>query len=190
MGNTVKDLDCFDFESREAYDRAEKESEKIRLIREKADLTDGKMALRFYNTAVSDKVFDTVAGYCFLMELRQTILDSGVATPDSLAQIPVKETIKTESDTIPQYLYSDKYQKLYEGQKLLNQKFKIALVAMIILLAGFVIINFRFEYSIFTYFTDYKTKMEEEIVDKYEHWESELEEREKKLEQGGRSDAQ
>lgn len=34
---------------------------------------------------------------------------------------------------------------------------------------GFVVINFRFEYSIFTYFTNYKANMEEELIDKYEN---------------------
>ena len=48
---------------------------------------------------------------------------------------------------------------------------------------GFVFINFKFEYSIFTYFTNYKANMEEELIDKYEAWEEKLEEREKQLEQ-------
>ena len=63
---------------------------------------------------------------------------------------------------------------------------------MIIILAGFTFINLKFEYSIFTYFTNYKAKMEEELIDKYENWESELEEREQQLEQkeGGQQNGQ
>ena len=57
---------------------------------------------------------------------------------------------------------------MYEGQQLLNKKLKIALFAAVVLLIGFVVINFRFEYSIFTYFTNYKANMEEELIDKYE----------------------
>ena len=49
------------------------------------------------------------------------------------------------------------------------------------LLAGFVIINFRFQYSIFTYFTNYKANMEEELIDKYENWQADLEQREQAL---------
>lgn len=49
------------------------------------------------------------------------------------------------------------------------------------LLAGFVIINFRFQYSIFTYFTNYKANMEEELIDKYENWQANLEQREQAL---------
>ena len=51
----------------------------------------------------------------------------------------------------------------------------------VIAIIGFVVINFKFEYTIFTYFTDYKAKMEEELVDKYEHWEEQLKARESKL---------
>ena len=58
-------------------------------------------------------------------------------------------------------------------------------MGFVILIIGFVFINFRFEYSIFTYFTNYKANMEEELIDKYEKWESDLQERENKLEQRG-----
>lgn len=76
---------------------------------------------------------------------------------------------------------SGKYKKLYENEKLKNKKLKIALVAALVLLAGFVIINFRFQYSIFTYFTNYKANMEEELIDKYENWQANLEQREQAL---------
>ena len=67
------------------------------------------------------------------------------------------------------------YKRLYENEKLKNKKLKIASVVALVLLAGFVIINFRFEYSIFTYFTNYKSNMEEELIDKYENWQADLE---------------
>lgn len=70
---------------------------------------------------------------------------------------------------------------MYEGQQLLNKKLKIALFAAVVLLIGFVVINFRFEYSIFTYFTNYKANMEEELIDKYENWQANLEQREQAL---------
>ena len=68
-------------------------------------------------------------------------------------------------------------------EKLKNKKLKIALVAALVLLAGFVIINFRFQYSIFTYFTNYKANMEEELIDKYEKWEERLQQKEDSLNQ-------
>ena len=92
---------------------------------------------------------------------------------------------KKEQDTLPpKKNVSGKYKKLYENEKLKNKKLKIALVAALVLLAGFVIINFRFQYSIFTYFTNYKANMEEELIDKYENWQANLEQREQALGKG------
>jgi hypothetical protein len=177
-------IEQFTFESSSEYEQAQKELEFIRQLRKNADLTIGKNALKIYNKAVSDKMFETVIGYRFLEELRQTIVQSGVAAEESLSGIPVKKTQKSGMDVVANRLSGqNRFQKLYEGQILLNKKMKIALFAMIVLLAGFVIINFRYEYSIFTYFTNYKSNMEEELIDKYENWQTELEEREQKLEE-------
>ena len=99
-----------------------------------------------------------------------------------LPEIPVKVEEKKEQDTLPpKKNVSGKYKKLYENEKLKNKKLKIALVAALVLLTGFVIINFRFQYSIFTYFTNYKANMEEELIDKYENWQADLEQREQAL---------
>lgn len=180
-------IGIFQFESRETYDRAKKEEEIIRALQEKTDLSDGKTALKLYHKLVADKVFSTVIGYAFLQELRRAILDSNLVTPDMLTPIPVKEIKKKEQDTMPaRPPHGDRFQRLYEGQKLLNKKFKIALVAMILILAGFVFINLQYEYTIFTFFTNYKANMEEELIDKYEYWQHELEEREQKLDESGK----
>lgn len=190
MVKTKEAIENFTFESREEYERAKSEAEFIQQIRDKADLSDAKIALKVYNKAVADKMFSTVAGYCFLAELRRLIVESGLVAADTLADIPVKEVRKREHDTMPaRPLHGDRYQRLYEGQVLRNKKMKIALAAVIVMLAGFVIINFKFEYSIFTYFTNYKANMEEELIDKYENWEAELEEREQQLKQNERSES-
>ena len=77
----------------------------------------------------------------------------------------------------------DRFKKKYEGQVLLNKKLKIAVAALVILLVGFVVINFKFEYSIFTFFTNYKANMEEELIDKYKDWENQLHKKQEQLEQ-------
>jgi len=102
----------------------------------------------------------------------------------SLAPIPIKEENEKKPDVIAQTSRKEaKWKRLYEGQQLLNKKLKIALFAAVVLLIGFVVINFRFEYSIFTYFTNYKANMEEELIDKYEKWEERLQQKEDSLNQ-------
>lgn len=182
MGEQLKGT--FEFESRETFEQAEKEAELIQRLVEKTDVSDPKTALKVYNKSVSDKLFSTVSGYRFLLQLRETILKSGLVTERALAPIPVKELTEKRKDVIPERsMQEGRFRRLYEGQQLLNKKLKIAIVALVILLIGFVVINFRFEYTVFTYFTNYKAKMEEELIDKYEKWDAELKAREDKLEQ-------
>ena len=76
-----------------------------------------------------------------------------------------------------------RFERLYEGQRLLNKKLKFVVVALVVLVIAFIVVDFKSEYSVFTYFTNYKAKMEEELIHKYEGWESELKAREDALEQ-------
>ena len=167
----------YSFESRESYEQTKKEAEQIKKLIHSADLKNPKIALKIYNKCVSDKMFHTMAGYNFLMELRHFIGKSGLVSEQSLAPIPIKEENEKKPDVIAQTSRKEaKWKRLYEGQQLLNKKLKIALFAA-------VVINFRFEYSIFTYFTNYKANMEEELIDKYEKWEERLQQKEDSLNQ-------
>ena len=180
--NIQQSLENFTFESREAYEQAKMELELIQQLGQKADLADARTALKVYNKAVAEKMFSSIVGYCFLLELRRVVIENDLATEQTLPDIPIKEIARKQKDTMPaRPAHGDRYQRLYEGQKLLNKKMKIAVVAMVIMLIGFVFINFRFEYSIFTYFTNYKANMEEELIDKYEYWQTDLEKREQQL---------
>ena len=178
-------LSRLNFESREAYDRAKKEAEFIRKAEETMDLTDAKTALKLYNKIVKEKIFSSVLGYEFLFELRNVIIESGVAKAENLAAVPVREIIKTENDTLEdRSIEVEKFRHLYEGQKIINKKYKIGIIACVVVLIGFVLVNFKLEYSVFTYFTNYKATMEEELVNKYEKWSEELQKREDAINQG------
>lgn len=179
MGEKTKGF--FDFESREGFEQAEKEADIISKLIDKTDFSNPHIALKVYNKLVSEKRFSTITGYFFLLELRKKILESKLVSEDALIPIPIKEP-EDKNDVIPKASFQEgKLRKLYEGQKLLNKKLKIAIVVLVIAILGFVVINFKFEYTIFTYFTNYKAKMEEELIDKYEHWEEQLKARESKL---------
>ncbi|MEE3467017.1 MAG: hypothetical protein VZQ83_01110 [Eubacterium sp.] len=178
-------LSRLNFESREAYDRAKKEAEFIRKVDEAMDLTDGKTALKLYNKIVKEKSFSTVVGYEFMFELRRIIVESGVAKEETLAPIPVREIIKVENDTLAdRSIEVERYKRLYEGQRVITTKFKIGIFICLIVLIGFFVVNMKMEYSVFTYFTNYKATMEEELVNKYQKWSDELQQREDALNDG------
>ncbi|MBO4395274.1 MAG: hypothetical protein J5819_02890 [Eubacterium sp.] len=185
MQDVDERLKRLNYESREAYDRAKKEAEFVQKVEETMDLADGKTALKLYNKIVKEKIFSSLIGYEFLFELRDIIQQTGVADPKSLTPIPVREIIKTEKDTLNNNsIEVEKYKQLYEGQRVINKKFKIAIIACVIILIGFVVVNLRLEYSVFTYFTNYKATMEEELINKYQNWSDDLERREQALNGG------
>lgn len=164
--------------------KARKESDFVRQLRVKTDLTDAKTALKLYNKLIKENYFNTIVGYAFLEELRDTVLKDGAATEETLADIPGNDAEDTEKEEVPLIpVRGDRFKKMYEGQVLLNKKLKIAVFALVVILIGFIVINFKFEYSIFTYFTNYKANMEEELIDKYKNWESELQKKQEQLEQ-------
>lgn len=180
----VYELEGFVFESRETYDAAKREYDMVLTLNEKVDFNDTKSALKVYNKFVTEKTFTTVIGYSFLLELRKYLLESGTVTSESLAEIPVREYKKQTGDTIPQRPKGEsKYRRMYDEQKKLNAKLKIVVIAAVVLLLGFTAITVGTDYSVFTYFTNYKANMEEELIDKYESWEEELKAREDALEQ-------
>ena len=189
MSETDELLAGFNFESREAYDRARKEAEFIRKADETMDLSDGRTALKLYNKITKEKAFTSIVGYYFLLELRRVIVETGVAGEKSLSPVPIREVLKQENDTLAdQSLEVEKYKQLYEGQRTINKKYKIGILVCVLVLVAFVVVNIRLEYSVFTYFTNYKATMESELVDKYQSWADELQRREDALNGGGSSE--
>ena len=185
MSGTDELLAGFNFESREAYERAKKEAEFIRKADETMDLSDGRTALKLYNKITKEKALSSVVGYYFLLELRKVIVETGVAGEKTLAPVPIREVAKQENDTLADHsLEVEKYKQLYEGQRTINKKFKITILVCILVLVAFVIVNIKLEYSVFTYFTNYKATMESELVDKYQSWSDELQKREDAIKAG------
>lgn len=180
----------FSFESQETYERAKKEAGVIDSMRAKYDLTDVKVACQVYAKAVEGKAFSTAVGYSFLEELRATILSSGKVPEKKLPRVPVRGEAAEGSASAPVFGSRgdgrggrNRYRMLYEGQVILNKRLKVALFALFVIVAAFITVDLKSEYSIFTYFTDYKAKMEEELVNKYEKWENDLSARENALKQ-------
>lgn len=184
MKKDAFEVKAFVFESREMYEQAKKDEEIICDLQKNLDLSDWKKALKTYNRLVMEKTFSTVVGYGFLMHLRDFLVTGNLVKAEDLVAIPVKGVSRNSSDLMPQRPQKEsRYKGLYEKQKIKNKKMKIILTAVLIFFVTAVVITARTDYSVFTYFTNYKTQMEEEIINKYEQWEAELQEREDALNQ-------
>lgn len=181
-------IDHFQFKDRDAYERAVKEKKVVQAMRGKFRFSDVEVAKKVYVKAIEEQVFSTIVGYEFLIELRKSILSSGKVPEKEMPAIPVHGSGE-EGTAVPPAATTEntsvqRYKRLYEGQKILNKRMKFVLFVAILIVAAFVVIDVNSEYSVFTYFTDYKAKMEEELIDKYESWAKELKAREDALNQG------
>lgn len=176
----------YQFDNKDVYEQAVMEEKVIMAMRSKFNLMDGKIAAKVYEKAVAEKVFSTVVGYAFLNELRNTAVIRGKISPDHLPLLPVQGgdsavAVQEPKKTFSRTADGNRFKTLYEGQRLLNKRLKVVVFALVVIVVAVLIMDMKSQYSVFTYFTDYKAKMEEELIDKYEQWENELKEREAAL---------
>lgn len=187
----TKQIDCFLFATEDTYETAKREKIVIEKIRKKYDVRNKQVALKIYRKAVKDNSFSTLVGYAFLEELYHNMEIAGV----NVEELPPafsekKEEGEKESSSFPNRIHKNaqerknsKWKLLYEGQKRINKRYKIAIAMLVILILSLFVIEYKSQYSIFTYFTDYKSKMEQELIDQYENWEEQLQQREDALQQ-------
>ena len=180
-------LDGFKFSSKKEFERAMKEKETIEYIVANTNMSDMKAVLKVYNKAIDKKSFQTVIGLEFVNNMRKRLIASGTVMEKNLAYVPVasknavihKVPAMSKDEAVRN---AEKYKKAYEaaitGKKIKN----MAIAFLVVLLAALVIITVKSKYSVFTYFTDYKSNIENEIIDKYEKWDQTLEDRQKALE--------
>ena len=181
-------LDGFKFSSKKEFERAMKEKETIGYIVANTNMSDMKAVLKIYNKAVEKKSFQTVIGLEFIENMRKRLLSSGIVKENQLAYVPVVPRVKekmsgksiTDKDVLEKNV--EKYKNAYEAEKAGKKIKNMAIAFLIVLLAALVIITVKSKYSVFTYFTDYKSNMENELIDKYEKWEQTLDDRQKALE--------
>lgn len=182
-------LDGFLFQTKEDYDRAVKEKETIAYLKANSNPDDMKALLRIYNRSIEKESFRTVIGMEYMSDIRKRLIASGLASKEALAPIPVQRStvfIKGRSDdksgsgaNLERQLkhYKDAYESASAGKTIKN----LAIVILIVIIFAMILITYKTKYSVFTYFTDYKEKMRNEVIDEYENWQEELEQKEQEL---------
>ena len=177
-------IDCFVFEDNDTYEVAHKEKMVIDAIRQKYDVRNKRVALKLYQKILKDHSFTTVIGYSFLEELYCNMEQAKVPVNDlpSLEMTAKTEKAEKKNGYLPAAtrIKEEKWKIRYETQKALNKKCKIVIAMLVILIVALFVIEYKSQDSIFTY----KQKTEQELIDKYETWEEELQERENALNGG------
>lgn len=175
-------LEGFRFSSDEEYRLAKKELDTIHNIESKVDLSDAKSALQIYNKAVSKGTFKTIIGYEFLAGLRDNIVSAELVRDELLNPIPLMQIKK--KNTAASFVTDEesRYKSLYEHERNSKKAYKLVIAFMAIIIIGIFVVSFSSKYSFVTYFTNYEEQIRNQIIDEYETWQSDLEEREKLLE--------
>ncbi len=174
-------IDQYVFQNRKDYEQANKERETIAYLRAHADLSDRKAVYKIYKTASEKQSFQTVFGLEFMAELRKILVDSEIVTEDVLDPIPVGRVL---TKVLPQAGdgQAEEYRKAYEKARGANLIKNLLIGVLLVVVVGMMVITYNNQYSVFTYFTNYKEKMREELINEYQDWEESLEEREEAVE--------
>lgn len=152
-------VDGFEFQTKEEARQAKKESDGIRYIKDQTDMSDPDTVYKLYLRLNKPGYFFTPVGLSFLVELQEY-----------LHTIPY---IKNE-DIRPIYIPEDKkavveVKKQTEGYK---KKFHVALFFTIVLSAAIAVM---FGITYVSGHSPYVVDYENELIDKYENWQKELE---------------
>lgn len=179
-------IDQYTFGSREEYERALKEQETIAYLQANTKSDDAKALLKVYNRSVEKESFRTVIGIQYLSALRKQLSMSGIVTSETLAPVPVpggavkgKRTEGRDQNQLERQVarYKAAYESARSGRIIKNTTIFILVMVIIAIL----LITYQSRYSVFTYFTNYKEKMREELIDEYTDWETQLEQKEQEL---------
>lgn len=165
----------FEFESEIDAERARSEAEKVAYIRERTDLSNLKVVKRLYDKLVEDQVFETPVGAEFIIELRTKLgIDKRNTQIKSQVKIPDPDKVAASRKKAKAKEAKVKAIKAAEGIKsALIVSIMINVLLVIIIIAMLVISRTSDNITILNY--------ENKIVDKYENWEKELQEREDKV---------
>jgi len=178
-------IDGFSFQNASDYERAKKEKETIAYLSANTDMADMKAVYKIYKLSLEKKSFQTVFGLNYLEDLRSRLAGSGIVAEEMLEPIPAGRLLtvikQKQGEAADKAVVEaeEKLQKKRAGDIIKN--FLIAVLLLII--AAMLFITSRSQYSIFTYFTDYKEDMRNEIADEFEEWENQLNQKEAELEE-------
>ena len=155
-------VDGFIFRSKREFDKAKKEYETIKELKQKIDMNNQENVTNLYTRLVSKRYFQTPVGLTFLYELR-TFLKEGNDNV-SVAYVPVVSSgeVKSRSEQNRQYM---ELQKKYDKQSMTKNRLILAMVSMIIVIVGMIFImatNKNVGYF----------NAEEKVLDKYSAWDT------------------
>ena len=177
----------FAFPDEKMMEKALRESEGIRYVKNSADLTDPQVVFRVYRQMVDQRLFETPVGYAFLYELQGYLWANPSISNDTIPPIPVaalassKRPAPRQRQAEPVRVRTEVKTKVVQKTEVKNVDYKIKFkaclsvcaVLLFIVIGMFAVTATSGNINIVNY--------ENALIEKYEHWENQLKEREEKL---------
>lgn len=164
--NVEEEIGGFTFSDPAQIAQARKEEEGVNYLRARLDRSNAEYLLKVYNHAVDNRLFETPVGLSFLKELKDYLISLNRFSPEEIHGIFVPPPKAYRRRETPK-----------EPEKTEERKKPVLLIFLVIVLAaalvGMLVIAglSRDNVTILNY--------ENAIIDKYEDWEKDLEERER-----------
>lgn len=168
-------IDGYQFMDKDSYEKAKKEQEAIVYIKAHTNFNNINQVIKVYNKAIEKKMFSTIIGYEFLKQVRNYIIKKGTLEESEIAPVLIT-TERKDTNLEFEQKQKEKYKMLYENEKTNKTILKAAIIVLIIVVGMMIYISRNGKNSIIS---DYENK----IINQYEEWEIELEEREKVIEE-------
>ncbi|MBE6014052.1 MAG: hypothetical protein E7241_01610 [Lachnospiraceae bacterium] len=168
-------VDGFDFKTQEEAEAAEKEVQAVKYIRERIAGISPEKAVDVYNRLVREEMLSTPVGIAYLRELREELKVTPGVDKNKLLVIKIKDDVvvkeisaRTDNQVRPMPM-PDK--KNYKG------KFRNSLIINLIL----VLAVFAMFFIAMTSDNPNIINYENNIINKYEEWQKDLEQREERI---------
>lgn len=164
----VEIVDGYVFHSTESAKQARKEVEGIRYIKKQLNMEQATAVLQVYNQILKENTFKTIVGYSYLRELQEYLYCNPEILNEDVRPLNV-QTILAPKENAENISRDEKEKNKLITSRIINLILAILVIAMLLLM----------------YFSQTPTivNYENKIIDKYEKWENELSEREKKVEE-------
>lgn len=174
----------FAFSDEGTMEKAMKEAEGIRYLKEHTDMNQPELVLQTYCQLIDQRLFETPVGYVFLYELREYLSVNPSIRKEEIPAIPVAEDREPmrEPKKKEKKRTEKKKQTGAAGQKKVSHidfkarfhtSFAVNIILLLIVIGMFAVTATSGNINIINY--------ENALIEKYESWENELKEREVKL---------
>lgn len=161
----------FRFETEEAAEKAKEELQGIEVVRNKTNMRSPETVLEVYNKLIDKRLCKTAVGYSYLHDLQKYLQNSNVISESEIRDIPIepiRRRVVKEFENASEKKKkggTGEYREKYLAALFFNLIFGIAVIIVLYLATTGDHINI----------INYENK----LIDKYEAWEQELDEREK-----------